>query len=104
MRAYARRFFNTGSLPARFAGGELALACENLVIAMQKQSQNLMHARTHVIFENTWKSKSARAARAQEPPERCAEAKCNVQKHMERLARKGDQGARAAGALCRSGM
>ena len=30
LKAYARGFFDTGSLAARCAGGELALACESI--------------------------------------------------------------------------
>ena len=41
LKPNARRFFNTGSLAARFGGGELALVYETTVTAMQKQTQHL---------------------------------------------------------------
>ena len=37
LKEYAQRFFDTGSLAARFAGGELTLAFENIVTATKKQ-------------------------------------------------------------------
>ena len=54
------------------------------------------------MFKNIYENQPTRASRAPDSPECCSKAKCDVQKHLAKLASKGDQGARFTGGLFKS--
>ena len=56
------------------------------------------------MLKNIYENQPTRATRAPDSPECCSKAKSDVQKHLAKLADKGDKRARFTGVLLKSKM